>query len=261
MIIINNEFYLKAGIYKITCVENSKFYIGSSVNITERWRQHLSHLRSNNHHSLYLQRCYNKYGEGSIKFEVLALLNEYNETILRTLEFIYIEQLHPHFNATSPEIKNYSLEWREKISETTKKLYESGYKNPRLDCGKKYKVFSFNGKLMMSNISIKKVADFVGAKDYHFFNTCLKKNNYVTNWKRGEFIIMEMSKTKQDLLEYYKSLKTKNIAICSTTHLYSGRLSNEQKRLKNCVKNSSNFIYKENGVIYTFPCLQPDAEI
>lgn len=262
MITVNNDYYLVTGIYKITCTGNNKSYIGSSVNITERWRQHLSHLRAGTHHSPYLQRSYNKYGEDSLEFKVIAVLEESNEIILRTLEFIYIEQLHPEFNCTSPEERNCGLEWRRKISETTRRLYESGYKNPRLDTGRKYKVLHYTGKLVASNISIRRVAELVGAKDYHFFNTCLKKHDYITTWNRGEFVIMGIDKTRDDLLNFYRSLSIKNIAMCDSNNiLYLGKLTNRQKRLKKCVSNSQNFLYMEDNVIYTFPCLQSDAVI
>ena len=40
---------IKSGIYKITCIENHKFYIGSSKDIEKRWRQHKNTLRLNKH--------------------------------------------------------------------------------------------------------------------------------------------------------------------------------------------------------------------
>lgn len=67
------------GIYKITCISNGKFYIGSSMNVCNRWLHHLSDLRLGKHHSVYLQRCYNKYGEVSITFSILHRMDEYNE--------------------------------------------------------------------------------------------------------------------------------------------------------------------------------------
>lgn len=60
-----------SGIYKITNIENNKFYVGSSCNIKQRWYAHLSMLRRDKHHNKHLQNAFNKYGEPSFKFEVL----------------------------------------------------------------------------------------------------------------------------------------------------------------------------------------------
>jgi hypothetical protein len=237
-------------------------YIGSSVNITNRWRIHLSELRRGTHHSPYLQHCYNKYGEESLKFEVLAILNEYNETILRTLEYVYIEQFHPKFNCATPEMHECSEEWRNKISKSTKLLYQNGYKNPRLDCGKKYKVYDYLGNSHLQNVSIKKAADYVGAKDYHYFNTVLKNNDGFVLWKTGLFIIMDIDKTKEDLLSFYRKIKTKRILMYdSKGNIYNKGRTNtyKVKKLKERLAQSQNFILEENGIVYSYPCLQSNA--
>lgn len=253
---IDNSYHSVAGIYKITCVVNNKSYIGSSVDLSERGIQHLSDLKHNRHHSIYLQRSFNKYGEDAFTFEVLATLKTYNETILRTLEYIYIEQFNPEFNGATPVEHQYSLEWRNKISESTKALYKKGYKNPRLNTGKKYKVLNYKGIEVATDISIRDAAALVGAKDYHFFNTVLKTHNGIACWKRGEFIIMEMSKTIEDLINYYKNLRMKNIAIYdSNGNLYNGKLTYKQLKLKEKIISSDTLQYIKDDVIYSLPCL------
>ncbi|MCB0128727.1 MAG: GIY-YIG nuclease family protein, partial [Caldilineaceae bacterium] len=51
---------MTCGIYKIVNRTNNQYYLGSSVNIEKRYTQHISDLRGNRHHSLYLQRAYRK---------------------------------------------------------------------------------------------------------------------------------------------------------------------------------------------------------
>ena len=58
------------GIYKITCINNNKVYIGSSNNIHLRWQSHKSRLKSGKHNKNLLN-SYNKYGIDSLIFEVL----------------------------------------------------------------------------------------------------------------------------------------------------------------------------------------------
>jgi len=63
---------IKSGIYSITCKVNNKVYIGSSINIAKRWREHLSLLRSGKHPNQYLQHTFTKYGEESFSFSIVV---------------------------------------------------------------------------------------------------------------------------------------------------------------------------------------------
>lgn len=62
------------GIYKITCTTTGKIYVGSSVNLQKRKRDHFGYLRKNNHQNSYLQRAFNKYGEDAFIFEVIEFV-------------------------------------------------------------------------------------------------------------------------------------------------------------------------------------------
>lgn len=75
-----------AGIYKISCSANSKFYIGSSINIKTRFKQHKSKLEKNCHDNQHLQNAWNKYGAGSFTFEILEVIEESNIPVVRDLE-------------------------------------------------------------------------------------------------------------------------------------------------------------------------------
>jgi group I intron endonuclease len=83
---------MKSGIYQITCLSNSKIYIGSSVSIDNRWNVHRYELRRNKHHSKYLQRTWNKYGEESFVFE---LIEEVEVELLLEREQHYLDTLRP----------------------------------------------------------------------------------------------------------------------------------------------------------------------
>lgn len=52
-----------SGVYQIVNELNGHRYIGSSKNIQHRILTHRSSLRRNNHHSIYLQNAFNKYGD------------------------------------------------------------------------------------------------------------------------------------------------------------------------------------------------------
>lgn len=51
--------YEGPGVYEIRNLDNGRCYIGSSVNIKQRERQHISHLRRGKHHSAEMQEDYN----------------------------------------------------------------------------------------------------------------------------------------------------------------------------------------------------------
>ena len=59
-----------AGVYCIRNAVNGKFYIGSAVSFKKRWETHKSQLRRGVHHSILLQRAWNKYGEAAFEFRV-----------------------------------------------------------------------------------------------------------------------------------------------------------------------------------------------
>ena len=60
----------KEGIYKITCKENGKIYIGRSINIDERLKSHKRSLVAGRHINKKLQTDFNEYGEDAFVFEV-----------------------------------------------------------------------------------------------------------------------------------------------------------------------------------------------
>ena len=61
-----------SGIYQIQSkIKPERIYIGSAVNIDERWRTHLNELKRNKHHSWKLQNHFNKYGVVDLQFSIL----------------------------------------------------------------------------------------------------------------------------------------------------------------------------------------------
>lgn len=68
------ELKNKSGVYKIRNIVNNKFYIGSALDLRDRYKGHLTLLRSEkvNHHSSKLQEDFNKFGEDNFVFEIIA---------------------------------------------------------------------------------------------------------------------------------------------------------------------------------------------
>jgi group I intron endonuclease len=81
------------GIYKIININNEKYYLGSSVNIEERWVRHKNDLKNKKHCNVLLQRALDKYGEASFKFEIIVQSNSWNESQLLVVEQTYLDNL------------------------------------------------------------------------------------------------------------------------------------------------------------------------
>lgn len=71
-----NRQKLVVGIYFITNKITGKKYVGSSVNIFERWQAHVRELTRGTHHSAPLQRAWQKHGPNSFIFTIRRLCLE-----------------------------------------------------------------------------------------------------------------------------------------------------------------------------------------
>ena len=113
---------MASGIYEIFNTVNDKRYIGSSYDVAARLYEHRRLLRNFKHHSIALQRAWNKYGEGVFEFR---LLEACNSSELITKEQEWMTKLGAHYNmcpiAGSRLGKKHTLETLRKLSETRKR--------------------------------------------------------------------------------------------------------------------------------------------
>lgn len=81
------------GIYKITNTVNSKVYIGSSINIESRWKNHLSVLSCGHHENTGLQKDYNLYGVEAFSFQVLEEIETDDNDFISDREEYWTEKI------------------------------------------------------------------------------------------------------------------------------------------------------------------------
>lgn len=86
---------MASGVYAITNTRNDHRYIGSAVNMGDRWSQHHCLLRKGIHHSSHLARAWAKYGESAFRFTVLE---ECEPEELVAIEQSWMDTLQPEYN-------------------------------------------------------------------------------------------------------------------------------------------------------------------
>lgn len=127
-----SEYVNNAGIYKLTCHKNNKVYIGKSINIRNRLKQH----RSSKNVSL-LQRAILKHGWDSFNIEILEIVEDFDKlkdnVSLLEREAYYIELFESADTTKGYNVSKFSTDRTGLIcSEETKKKISIG------NLGKKY---------------------------------------------------------------------------------------------------------------------------
>ena len=193
----------------ITCNQ----YVGSTKNSYIRKRNHFNLLRKEKHHSIVLQRAFDKHGEDKFKFIVLEEVDDNTNLIER--EQWWLDNANCSYNISKTAIANkgrviseetreklrkahlgvkhpewrrkqkseyqkgrgigrkYSEESKKKMSETHKKLYADGYKHPMM---KKILQYDFNGNFIKEWDSTNNAADALNIQRTGI-TSCLKKRN------------------------------------------------------------------------------------
>ena len=141
---IKQNFPSEGGVYQIINLKNNKIYIGSSIDIRKRIRDHLYNLKINSHHSSHLQNSWNQYGSQCFQFKIIELIN-YNEeeyvskkdyiSFLRKREQYYLDKFHSYEREYGYNIDRYATGDSKPITEedikkdrvkhfTSKQFYE-----------------------------------------------------------------------------------------------------------------------------------------
>lgn len=191
-----------SGIY---CIENkitNKKYIGKSVNIYERWRQHKMFLKHNKHHNRYLQFAWNKYGETAFCFYIIE---ECLEDELNSKEIYYIQK----FNSTDDKY-GYNLTDGGDGGNTLIKYTDDEFKEY---CKKRSKVLKGKipygenaGQSKLKEFQVKEIIkrllnndfDCDIAKDYNISQGTVNDIRHHRTWKylTKDFVFDDISKRK-----------------------------------------------------------------
>ena len=100
-----NEFSGECGIYCIRNLVNNHLYIGSSIMLTKRYKEHRLKLSTNKHHCIILQNAINKYGIDNFEFVVLKTYDNISDRDLRFTEGMLIRLFKSEYNICKyPEV-------------------------------------------------------------------------------------------------------------------------------------------------------------
>lgn len=116
---------MEAGVYLISNSVNGKCYVGSTIHLDQRRKEHFSRLANNKHVNAHLQNAFNKYGREAFEFEVLETISiddDIKEKLLKREQF-WIDNLKPEYNillvAGSNLGYHHTNETKQKISAST----------------------------------------------------------------------------------------------------------------------------------------------
>lgn len=122
------------GIYTIYNKLSNKYYVGSSIDVEKRIREHISELKGGYHKNEHLLKSFLKYGKENFEFEILE---ECDEQFLYSQESYWCNLLNTYdrnfgynIEIVLPEGKRISEETKKKISDIRKEQYKDPTKNP-----------------------------------------------------------------------------------------------------------------------------------
>lgn len=239
-------------IYKITNKKNGKIYIGVCKNFYVRVRTHLYHLRKNNHHSLKLQRSWNKYGEENFVFEIIE--RDVEENIIFQKEKEYIE-----FYNTFKCGFNCTIGGQGSLGRFGKKHQSSKF----------YYIYSLEGDYVTKRLTIKSVEKFTGKKiRMGNRNFCMSNSFIVTRKFTGKFFKDHFKLFKYDVngtlissyisTTYVEDYDKKNIYLSIrykqpiNGFLWVTTVTDQQKEQFNNLKVKIKMLEKDGNVVNNF---------
>ena len=120
-------------IYAIKNKKNSKIYVGSAVNLKQRWICHKSDLNLSRHHSNHLQRAWDKYGEDSFEFSILEQVDQKENLIPREQYYIDLHRSADRnngYNMAPIAGSSLGVKHTEKTKQKYSEIQIERYKNP-----------------------------------------------------------------------------------------------------------------------------------
>ncbi len=225
------------GIYKIT-INDYYIYIGQSVDIENRWRQHLTTLQNHKHSNYKLQSIYDKFSD-KIKFEIIE---ECDESELNDKEIFYIEQFNT-FNSDyglnlclggNSHRKYKTQEERNSVSYKYTAIIGLRNNNPKYTTRFYSKIISSRNLIVCKNWLIENYPDYTIEIIENHIDVNISDDdleNKVKEYEKSNYIFRE--KSRQSKFEQSKS-EIKPILINYQNSNYCFDVITDEELLVNC---------------------------
>ena len=202
---------MNSGIYILKNKKNNKIYVGQSINLAQREKDHFRKLQHNTHENDHLQKSFNKYGMNNFSFHILLRVPP---EFLNNAEKYFIN-LFSTTNSRYGYNKTYggdseipSIEARQKMSKAKKKMYKEGLFNPLDNLPSYYKNGDFQKEVLSEKHKGKRFSPKTEFKKGHIPHN---KDNGIIEKAGGLLYIEECIKKHMTLSE-----AAKNIGCLST---------------------------------------------
>lgn len=190
----------KCIVYSILNIVNDKRYVGSTINPSSRLREHFNSLSKGSHHSILLQRAFNKYGEHSFTVDILE--EDIPLNILRDREQYWIDKINPEYNIYKDVRKYSTFKFSDEVRNNIAKSHQR----------EKYTVYCLNNNKTYQSAS--EAARDLGIKPARINNVlCGGSTNYrgLVFFKNGN----PGWETVEQYLEYIKKDITQKLRAAS----------------------------------------------
>ena len=213
------EFCRISGIYSIKSLSDDRVYIGSAISLYDRCMNHLNRLVAGTHYNTKLQRFVNKYGIDKLSFNVIELVPNKEDLILREQFYIDSNDSYKKGFNNSPTAGNtlgvvFTEERRRKIGDKSigrTRTKESKEKQSLEAMGRHAGEKHPNVLLTLEQVLLIKKLHYLGYSSYIIKNFLGLKLGTVANivtrnrWKHVELILPTSEET-----EYYSNLLGKD---------------------------------------------------
>lgn len=215
---------MNTGIYSIRNKIDGKLYIGSAYNFRTRFAQHLSSLRNNKHHSITLQRAWDKHGENSFVFEKLLVCE-------KDMVIFYEQKVMDLYDSSNPK-HGYNIAPKAGNTAGVKVSDETRKKNSDAQTGRKMKpediakVVAFHTGRKRSKETCDRISAALKGKTIHTDESKRKISEALTGRKRKPFTDEHRKKISDAKKGQTVSEETKNklrVSSSGKTHTVETR--------------------------------------
>ena len=238
---------MKSGVYQIYNPINEKRYIGSSIDVTRRLKEHRRNLIAQRHHNQHLQNAWNKYGN-LLEFKPLEYCEPDQLLDLEQQYIDYYNSADRKFGYNIDAIANHaspgfhlSKETREKISkahtgrkrtpEEIEKCRQAQIGVPKPKQSETMKRKYANGEATFpryNEVSEEKQREW----SKHSSDACIRRYSDYSNRPKGYFLKVEL----QDEILYFPSLReaARNLGVDKGAIQYVIKRTNGYTKKLNC---------------------------